>query len=136
VQCESHHNVSQFTPGVSSLKTNVSASRVPVAHVTRIKQCNVYGKAFSVDHENKLTEGAISLICLKKKSLVCSLENHESIQTTVNAGCNLNNNACDTSVSVNLKGKRKRLVWWHGLFRNIATNYRLTYTYSNICNCI
>jgi len=60
------------------LKTNVvSASRVPVVHVTRIKQRSVYGKPFSVDHENKLTERAVSLICLKKKSLACSLENHE-----------------------------------------------------------
>jgi len=75
---------------------------------------------------------------LKKKSLVCSLENHtfESLQTAVSAGCNLNNNACDTCISANFKGNRNRLVWWHGLFRNIATNYRLTYTYSNICDCI
>jgi hypothetical protein len=52
--------------GVCSLKTNVSASTVPVAHVTRIKQRSVYRKPCSVNNENKLT-GAISLICLKKK---------------------------------------------------------------------
>jgi hypothetical protein len=110
-----HHNRSQLTRGVGSLRPKGTASeeRLLVAPLPLIKLCSLWRRSFNRVHGSPLTDVARSLICLKwHSSIFLESVAYEGLQAAVDTGFEAKFQTQAIQFLLWLSGEAQR--GWHG----------------------